>query len=100
MARFMRFPNRTLAASLRTAALVCSMTALVVASTARAQELPPDWGEDLDWFWRTMFYETWTLDQAVASVDQQSEQVLISIEDRGLSPLPARVRVKSNTMSP
>ena len=50
-------------------------------------------GEDLDWFWRTMFYETWTLDQAVASVDQRSEQVVVSIEDQGLSPMPARVRV-------
>ena len=49
-------------------------------------------GEDLDWFWRTMFYETWTLDQAVASVDQRSEQVVVTVEDRGLSPMPARVR--------
>ena len=50
-------------------------------------------GEDLDWFWRTMFYETWTLDQAVASVDQRSEQVIVTIADHGLSPMPARVRV-------
>ena len=50
-------------------------------------------GEDLDWFWRTMFYETWTLDQAIASVEQRSEQMVVTIEDRGLSPIPARVRV-------
>ncbi|MCH8962253.1 MAG: M1 family metallopeptidase [Bacteroidetes bacterium] len=50
-------------------------------------------GEDLDWFWRTMVYETWTLDQAVASVEQSGEQVLVTIEDRGLSPMPAAVRV-------
>jgi len=50
-------------------------------------------GEDLDWFWRTMFFETWTLDQAVAGVDQQSEQVVVTIADHGLSPMPAPVRV-------
>ena len=50
-------------------------------------------GEDLDWFWRTMFYETWTLDQAVASVEQSGEQVRITIADQGLSPMPAPVRV-------
>lgn len=50
-------------------------------------------GEDLDWFWRTMFYETWTLDQAVASVEQNGEQVVVTIEDRGLSPMPTPVRV-------
>ena len=62
----------------------------VIASTELLQRRL---GDDLDWFWRTMFYETWTLDQAVASVDQQSEQVVVAIEDRGLSPMPARVRV-------
>ncbi len=40
-----------------------------------------------------MFYETWTLDQAVASVEQRGEQVVVTIEDHGLSPMPAPVRV-------
>jgi len=42
----MRLPNRMVAATLRIAAFVCSMTVL----SAAAQVLPPDWGEDLDWF--------------------------------------------------
>lgn len=50
-------------------------------------------GRDLDWFWTTMFYTTWTLDQAVASVTEGPDGVAIVIEDRGLSPFPAPVRV-------
>ena len=50
-------------------------------------------GEDLDWFWRTWFYETWTLDQAVAGVTEAGGGATITIEDRGLAPMPARVTV-------
>jgi hypothetical protein len=50
-------------------------------------------GEDLDWFWRTWFYETWTLDQAVGSVTEGPGGATIVIEDRGLAPMPARVTV-------
>ena len=31
-------------------------------------------GRDLSWFWRTWWYETWTLDQAIASVDAGRRQ--------------------------
>jgi hypothetical protein len=50
-------------------------------------------GEDLDWFWRTWFYETWTLDQAVGSVTEGPGGATIVVEDRGLAPMPARVTV-------
>ena len=50
-------------------------------------------GHDLDWFWTTMFYETWTLDQAVANVEQSTDGVVVTIEDRGLSPFPVPIRV-------
>jgi aminopeptidase N len=50
-------------------------------------------GRDLDWFWRTWFYETWTLDQAVADVRQDGDSVAITIEDRGLAPMPARLAI-------
>jgi len=50
-------------------------------------------GVDLDWFWTTMFYETWTLDQAVASVVSLETGVEVTIEDLGLSPFPTPVRV-------
>jgi aminopeptidase N len=45
-------------------------------------------GRDLSWFWRTWWYETWTLDQAIASVQTVAQQVVVTIEDRGLAPMP------------
>jgi aminopeptidase N len=50
-------------------------------------------GRDLDWFWRTWWFETWTLDQAIADVRQSGGDVEITVEDRGLSPMPARIAV-------
>lgn len=43
---------------------------------------------DLWWFWRTWFYETWTLDQAVGAVTPRGDTTDITIEDRGLAPMP------------
>jgi hypothetical protein len=40
-----------------------------------------------------MFFETWTLDQAVGSVERTGDGVMVTIEDRGLTPMPAPVRV-------
>jgi aminopeptidase N len=50
-------------------------------------------GRDLDWFWRVWFYETWTLDQAVASVQPGGDSTAIVIEDRGLVPMPVRLAI-------
>ena len=50
-------------------------------------------GEDLDWFWTTMFYTTWTLDQAVGAVEPTADGVVVTIRDEGLSPMPSPVRV-------
>jgi hypothetical protein len=50
-------------------------------------------GRDLWWFWRTWFYETWTLDQAIASVTPAGGGLDVVVEDRGLAPMPARVAV-------
>jgi aminopeptidase N len=48
-------------------------------------------GEDLGWFWRTWYYETWTLDQAVADVRLVDGGTKIVVEDRGMAPMPARL---------
>ena len=48
-------------------------------------------GRDLSWFWRTWFYETWTLDHAIAGVEQSGDRLLVTVEDRGLAPMPARL---------
>ena len=51
-------------------------------------------GRDLDWFWYSWYYTTWTLDQAVASVGASADgSARIVIEDRGRVPMPARVRI-------
>jgi hypothetical protein len=54
-------------------------------------------GRDLSWFWRTWWYETWTLDQAVASVatvgEKTAQKAVITIEDRGLAPMPVPLAV-------
>ena len=50
-------------------------------------------GRDLDWFWTPWFYETWTLDQAIASVTEQGDRTDITIRDEGLAPMPVRLAI-------
>ena len=50
-------------------------------------------GQDLAWFWRSWYYETWTLDQAVGSVITDQSGTTILIQDLGWAPMPARVTV-------
>ncbi|HEX9729304.1 MAG TPA: M1 family metallopeptidase [Gemmatimonadales bacterium] len=50
-------------------------------------------GENLDWFWRTWYYETWTLDHAVASVTASNDATIIVVEDRGTAAMPAWVTI-------
>src|SRR6478736_1389502 len=50
-------------------------------------------GRDLGWFWRTWWYETWTLDQAIASATVVADKMVVTIEDRGLAPMPVRLAV-------
>ncbi len=50
-------------------------------------------GRDLSWFWTTWFYEPWSLDQAIASVSTVGDSTAITIEDRGLAPMPVRVAI-------
>ena len=51
-------------------------------------------GEDLDWFWRSWFYEQWTLDHAIESVVVDGSQAIITVHDRGDLPMPAKVRIE------
>ena len=50
-------------------------------------------GQDLSWFWRTWWYETWTLDQAIASAGVVGDKLVVTIEDKGLAPMPVRLAV-------
>ena len=53
-------------------------------------------GRDLDWFWRSWYFETWTLDQAVADVSTSGGTTTITIEDRGRVPMPVHLTVTFN----
>ncbi|HEY9226277.1 MAG TPA: M1 family aminopeptidase, partial [Gemmatimonadaceae bacterium] len=50
-------------------------------------------GQDLSWFWRTWWYETWTLDQAIAGATLVADKLMVTIEDRGLAPMPVRLAI-------
>ncbi|MEM6646783.1 MAG: M1 family metallopeptidase, partial [Bacteroidota bacterium] len=50
-------------------------------------------GQDLDWFWTSLLYETWTLDHAVQAVESGRDGVEVVIADNGLTPMPALVRI-------
>src|SRR5690606_16533162 len=50
-------------------------------------------GRDLDWFWTSLFYETWTMDHALADVEVSDAGIVVTIEDLGLTPMPSDVRV-------
>jgi peptidase M1-like protein len=48
-------------------------------------------GRDLGWFWQTWFYHGWPLDQAIASVKEDGDSLAITVEDRGMAPMPVRL---------
>ena len=50
-------------------------------------------GRDLGWFWRTWWFETWTLDQAIASVIPDGQGLRVTIEDKGTAPMPVRLTI-------
>ena len=53
-------------------------------------------GRDLSWFWRTWWYETWTLDQGITGVTPLPATpgtYQITIEDHGLAPMPVLLAI-------
>jgi peptidase M1-like protein len=49
--------------------------------------------QDLGWFWSSWFFEPWPLDQAIASVKKNGASVDITIQDRGLAPMPVELAI-------
>jgi hypothetical protein len=46
-------------------------------------------GRDLDWFWHSWYFETWTLDQSIAEVRAAADgSAVVVIEDEGMVPMP------------
>jgi hypothetical protein len=50
-------------------------------------------GRDLDWFWRSWWFETWTLAHALAGVRTTAGDVEIDVEDRGSAYMPTRLAI-------
>ena len=50
-------------------------------------------GQDLGWFWRSWYFETWQLDQAIASVTPKGSGFEVTIQDKGLMPMPVRLAI-------
>jgi hypothetical protein len=53
-------------------------------------------GRDLDWFWTSFYFETWTLDRAVVGVETRPDgRRVVVIEDRGWAVAPAEVLLET-----
>lgn len=50
-------------------------------------------GRDLDWFWRSWYYEPWLLDQTLAEVSTTGDTTRIVVEDQGRVPMPVLLAV-------
>jgi len=50
-------------------------------------------GQDLSWFWREWFFETWKLDLALDTVKTEGDSAAIVLENRGkvLMPVPLAI---------
>jgi hypothetical protein len=52
--------------------------------------------QDLDWFWTSFYFETWTLDHSVGAVVAKiGGGATVTIEDRGFAPFPAKVSIRT-----
>lgn len=50
-------------------------------------------GRDLDWFWYSWYYTTWTFDQSIAEVRKVGNSTQIVIDDLGQIPMPTTLHV-------
>ena len=53
--------------------------------------------EDLDWFWTSYYFETWSLDFEVTSVQAKvGGGATVRVENRGLAPFPVDIRIHTS----
>jgi len=57
-------------------------------------------GQDLDWFWRPLFFETGVLDHALGQVLVEGGRTVVQVEDQGevILPTPVRVTLANGTV--
>ncbi len=50
--------------------------------------------QDLDWFWTSYYYETWTMDQDVVTVETgQTDGPVVVLRNNGFAPFPSTLRI-------
>ncbi|NJD17690.1 MAG: M1 family metallopeptidase, partial [Gemmatimonadetes bacterium] len=55
-------------------------------------------GEDLDWFWTSFYFETWTVDfDAVSATSSTQNGATVRIANRGFAPFPVKVRITTTS---
>lgn len=50
-------------------------------------------GKNLDWYMRSWYYETWTLDHAVREVTETESGTNVTVEDKGWVPMPVLLSI-------
>jgi peptidase M1-like protein len=50
-------------------------------------------GRDLSWFWRSWFFETWKLDQAIDTVTTMGDSLAVVVANHGKIPMPLHLTV-------
>jgi hypothetical protein len=51
-------------------------------------------GQDLDWFWTSFYFETWSVDfDAVSAVGSPRNGTVVRVVNHGLAPFPVKVRI-------
>ncbi len=54
-------------------------------------------GENLDWYWRAWYYETWTHDHAIGDVRIEGNRATIVVQDLGRAPMPSRITLTTTS---
>lgn len=50
-------------------------------------------GRDLSWFWRSWYFETWTLDHSISDVYEENNSTVIVVHDLGNVPMPVYIEI-------
>jgi hypothetical protein len=54
-------------------------------------------GRDLDWFWRSWYYETWRLDQTIGEVTRTADSARVEVDMKGKIPMPVLLVARGAT---
>jgi hypothetical protein len=53
-------------------------------------------GRDLSWFWRSWYFETWSMDHAIETVEETDNETIIHIRDYGNAVMPIHLTYTIN----